>query len=239
MNETIDITCPICHKTINVPEAVNEIECPYCYKKLRKVACGNNGNAAWEVVYGGKSGWLSFDGRARRSEYWKISMLLVLLSGVVALPLILIPMSNTETQYGSEYGFGTVISIGLGGLLALFCLFAMWPVTVRRFHDRGMSGWWVLAFAFLNGIPFVNVISGIAEFVILGCLDGIPGPNAYGPDPKGRNCTMTQSFVNNAANMPASSSVEERLAKLDELKSKGVINDSEYEEKRSQILKDI
>lgn len=40
------------------------------------------------------------------------------------------------------------------GLSALVSLFFLWPniaVSVKRFHDRGMSGWWVLWFGLIVG----------------------------------------------------------------------------------------
>jgi uncharacterized membrane protein YhaH (DUF805 family) len=42
-------------------------------------------------------------------------------------------------------------------------------VAIRRMHDTGRRGWWIL-------LPIANIV-----FL---CLDGQPGPNQYGPDPK-------------------------------------------------------
>ena len=47
----------------------------------------------------------------------------------------------------------------------------------RRLHDLGYSGW-------LQLISFVPYIGGIV-LLILCCLDSKPGPNQYGPNPKG------------------------------------------------------
>ena len=58
-------------------------------------------------------------------------------------------------------------------------------VTVRRLHDRDMSGWWYLGYLVASFIPLLNFIAMIAFLVIM-FLDGTPGPNRYGPDPKGR-----------------------------------------------------
>ena len=87
-------------------------------------------------------------------------------------------------------------------------------VTVRRLHDTNRSGWWIGGFilAYL-GLTVVNVammgvaaqspeslgavgaVYGIIGLAIFGYaitllvflfLDGTPGPNRYGPDPKGR-----------------------------------------------------
>ena len=55
-------------------------------------------------------------------------------------------------------------------------------VTVRRLHDRDMSGWWYLGFIVLSAIPLVGWIASIAQIVIF-CLPGTPGPNRFGEDP--------------------------------------------------------
>jgi len=47
---------------------------------------------------------------------------------------------------------------------------------VKRWHDRGKSGWWVL----INLIPFVG---GLWALVECGFLRGTEGPNQFGPDP--------------------------------------------------------
>jgi uncharacterized membrane protein YhaH (DUF805 family) len=46
---------------------------------------------------------------------------------------------------------------------------------VKRCHDRGFSGWWIIP---MNIVPFWSLIS-------LGVLEGQDGPNVYGPDPRG------------------------------------------------------
>ena len=49
-------------------------------------------------------------------------------------------------------------------------------VQVRRFHDQDKSGW----FALFNLIPYV----GVLIVLILMLIDGTPGDNRFGPDPK-------------------------------------------------------
>jgi uncharacterized membrane protein YhaH (DUF805 family) len=82
----------------------------------------------------------------------------------------------------------------------LIVLVSAVAITIRRLHDRGKSGWWVLVFivapSLLNAIgsrmgePVPMMVLSLAGFVIsiwafveLGCLRGTPGDNAYGPDP--------------------------------------------------------
>ncbi|MEO0416282.1 MAG: DUF805 domain-containing protein, partial [Verrucomicrobiota bacterium] len=52
-------------------------------------------------------------------------------------------------------------------------------VSVKRWHDRGKSGLWVL-------VNFIPVVGGLWELIECGCLDGDYGKNQYGLDPKGR-----------------------------------------------------
>lgn len=49
-------------------------------------------------------------------------------------------------------------------------------VAVRRLHDTGRSGWWLL----LSFLPIV----GPLYLLFLYCIDGDMGANRYGPSPK-------------------------------------------------------
>jgi len=109
----------------------------------------------------------SFQGRIPRRTYWLASLATVL---AFALPcgLIVAVMDLNE---------GTKI---IGGIL-LLTLFAvlLWTsfaVRAKRWHDHGKSGWWVL-------IGLIPYLGGLISFVVLGCLRGNIGPNAYGDDP--------------------------------------------------------
>jgi len=48
---------------------------------------------------------------------------------------------------------------------------------VRRLHDTGRSGWWIL----ISFVPFV----GSVILLVFMCLDSEPGPNLHGLNPKG------------------------------------------------------
>ena len=49
-------------------------------------------------------------------------------------------------------------------------------VGVRRLHDTGRSGWWIL-------IGFIPVIGWLVLLVFM-FMDSQPGDNEYGPSPK-------------------------------------------------------
>ncbi len=58
-------------------------------------------------------------------------------------------------------------------------LLLLWPtlaVSIKRWHDRNHSGWWVLVVL----LPFVG---WIVSLVANGVLRGTEGPNRFGPDP--------------------------------------------------------
>ncbi len=58
----------------------------------------------------------------------------------------------------------------------LLYLVVIWPaiaISIKRWHDRGKSGWWIL-------IGFVPLIGGLWALID---LPGTSGTNQYGPDP--------------------------------------------------------
>lgn len=167
----------------------------------------------------------SFTGRVRRSEYWGMIVASIVVGVVIFLIFGVMNDWNPEKPL-----------FWLGGLTALLAsgVFSI-PVSVRRLHDRNMPGWWVFVFWLCGFIPFVNTVSGIAQFVILGCLDGTPGDNNYGPDPKGR--PSIQPTVRNSQSPGRTvESPEDRLLKLVKLKEAGALTDEEYEVRRQALV---
>ena len=102
--------------------------------------------------------YADFSGRARRREYWMFKLInLLILAALAAVDIFVIG----APFFSLPYLFAIVIpSIA---------------VTVRRFHDIGVSGWLY---------PIVLVPGGWIVLFIVTVLDGDPGPNRYGPSPK-------------------------------------------------------
>ncbi|TMM56250.1 DUF805 domain-containing protein [Maribacter algarum] len=97
--------------------------------------------------------YADFNGRARRQEYWMFYLFNFIFSFLIGI---------IDGALGmEELGIGTVYSLGV--------LIPTIAAGVRRMHDLGKSGWYIL-------IPIYN-------FILL-CTDGEYGPNQYGPDPK-------------------------------------------------------
>ena len=104
--------------------------------------------------------YCSFEGRARRSEYWWWTLANFLLS--LAITLLL----------GSESTAGMIVS----SIVSLALFLPGLGVAVRRMHDIGKSGWAIL----IALIPIVGAI-----IVIVWCAtDSDMSANEYGPSPK-------------------------------------------------------
>ena len=129
--------------------------------------------------------YAEFSGRSRRLEYWMFQLLNVLVTFTVVAVAFLLEgggPAGGETLFGLLFG-------GVGIALLLFWLAAIIPgiaVTVRRLHDREMSGWWMVGFIVLSALPLIGILASIAYFVVM-ALPGTQGDNKYGADPKGAN----------------------------------------------------
>ena len=109
--------------------------------------------------------YVGFSGRARRKEYWMF-VLFNIIFAVVAMIL-----DNVLGLASKEYGYGPIY-----GLYALAVFLPGLAVSVRRLHDIGKSGWWLL----IALIPIVGAIM----LIIWDVREGERGDNRFGPDPK-------------------------------------------------------
>ena len=86
-------------------------------------------------------------------------------------------------DYG-HLGSASASFMGGAGLLVFWLLISFIPnmaVTVRRFHDHNISGWWYLGLAVVGLIPYIGVLASLATLWVL-VRGGTWGPNNYGPD---------------------------------------------------------
>lgn len=111
--------------------------------------------------------YADFKGRARRKEYWMFFLIYLALGFFVTFAAIPIDVI-LETE--------GIIYITVMCLFVLAFIVPNYAVTVRRLHDTGRSGWWIL----INFIPYIG---GIWLFVLT-CLDSEPGTNKWGENPK-------------------------------------------------------
>lgn len=109
--------------------------------------------------------YATFSGRAQRAEYWYFVLFYILISVVLTV------VDDITGTFSTEFGMGL-----LSGLLALALLIPSIAVSVRRLHDTGRSGWWLL----LVLIPFIGAI----VLIIFMVQNSSPDANEYGPNPK-------------------------------------------------------
>lgn len=121
-----------------------------------------------------------FKGRAGRSEYWWFAV-------GNAIVFCVLEVAGKALLHGT----------GLS-LVALYTLAILLPsigVGVRRLHDTGRSGWWLIlacvgpAIRLISFGPMVVTISkvvglgcGLVLFIFY-CIDSDRGENKYGPKP--------------------------------------------------------
>ena len=107
--------------------------------------------------------YAGFEGRASRSEYWWFALFAFLLRmGVTIVLGVITVIAGMDLE-------SSLLIINVVDFLVLLILF---PATlcagIRRLHDVGKSGWFIL-------IPIYNFILAVTE--------GDAIPNAYGPVP--------------------------------------------------------
>ena len=142
------------------------------------------------------SKYATFSGRARRSEFWYFYLFYILVASGLSFLSLMIPIA--------KYLY---ILFGLGVFLPYTA------VTVRRLHDIGKSGWFLLIFmvviflismlmfliidiiaptvegssmtVFIVYSIFVLIVLALAIWLIVWlCRDSQPGENKWGPNPK-------------------------------------------------------
>ncbi len=118
--------------------------------------------------------YADFSGRASRQEFWMFVLFNLLLAMAWALVAGLLTgllggSFNQESRLMFMYK-----------LIAIYYAVTAVPamaVGVRRLHDTGRSGWWML-------VSLVPIAGGI-WLILLMCLDGSAGDNRYGSRPDG------------------------------------------------------
>jgi uncharacterized membrane protein YhaH (DUF805 family) len=122
----------------------------------------------------------SFNGRLRRLHFWLFAIALGIVNCIVG-SLTFFPAVMAAAASGDpEQIMGAYTSPG-GLIFWVWTLVMLWPslaLDIKRLHDRNHSGW----FLFIALIP---IIGGLWLMIELLFLDGTPGPNRFGPSPKG------------------------------------------------------
>lgn len=99
----------------------------------------------------------SFSGRCGRGEWWGVTV------GIIVVAIIAGLLVESEN----------VIAILVAIALYVVMVWISLATSVKRWHDRNKSGWWIL-------IGLVPIIGGIWSLIEQGFLSGTDGPNSYG-----------------------------------------------------------
>ena len=122
--------------------------------------------------------YVTFSGRAPRSEFWWF-VLFVYVAGLVCALIDLSLFGETVTMT-TDTGASVSSETQIAPFVSIFALAMFLPyvsVAVRRLHDIDRTGWWY----WLVLVPLIGVIVLIVFFVSKGTV----GPNRYGEDPLG------------------------------------------------------
>jgi uncharacterized membrane protein YhaH (DUF805 family) len=144
-------------------------------------------------------GFLSkwFKGRIGRRRYWSLTLLCLLafvvgIASFIALGIMLdAGPTDAITAVLAPIGFVFILSMSA----------ALAGIGVRRLHDRGKTGYWLLLYYAMPswmmksagldavGLVFLAATSGILIWAIvdLGVLRGDTGSNDFGPGPLAEN----------------------------------------------------
>ena len=110
--------------------------------------------------------YATFSGRARRSEYWWWSLFVT---------IVFIVAGILDRAVGLTYSDLTLGGGWIATIAGIVFLIPNLAVAVRRLHDTGRTGWWLL----IGLVPFIGVIVLLYFFI----LDS-ENDNQYGPYPK-------------------------------------------------------
>lgn len=146
----------------------------------------------------------SFQGRIGRRHYWIATLLYSLAWVLGAAVLVVLSALNYNPPDDKVTGLtiaGFVV-LGIAAVaLAVATVTGLASAGVRRLHDRGKTGYWLLAYYLLpsmmskragldgGGLVAGLVIAGIMLWTIidLGMLRGEAGGNAFGPEPPAKD----------------------------------------------------
>lgn len=107
------------------------------------------------------------EGRAPRSEYWYWVLFTFIVQMFTILPVILVAMMIPQKDVWAILPF-----LIAAGSIWVFLWITRITVTVRRYHDQGLSGWMFF-------IGFIPAIGGLLEIIFM-LQPSQPGSNKFG-----------------------------------------------------------
>ena len=121
----------------------------------------SDANTFMGALKDGFARFVDFKTRSTRSQYWWFALWSFIISAVTGI-------------LDATLGMGDSGPISMLASLVLFL--PSIAVAIRRLHDIGRTGWWML-------LLFVPIIGWIVLLVFY-CLKSEPAPNKWGPEPR-------------------------------------------------------
>ena len=167
----------------------------------------------------------SFQGRLRRRDWWALLLALIVINlvltaiGMVMLGSSVMPFTMGSAGASFDRSDWMTKRQEVQIVVSLITLWPILAIGTKRLHDRGRPGWWValicgLSLAYqalrlsydlsliasrptlaLLILGLANVSVGLWLLIEMGSLDGTPGPNKYGPSPKGLDETASTAVL--------------------------------------------
>ena len=125
----------------------------------------------------------SFQGRIGRIAYWLGSLIVEvyfiasakLCGALLGVPIYFLRPTPTlaMTSLNVQASLFALLVLGVG---VLFVTWSVLAISVKRWHDRGKSGWWIL-------IGLIPIFGALWILVECGFLPGTRGANRFGAAP--------------------------------------------------------
>lgn len=186
-----DHVCPSCNQDVGS----DWVRCPLCGTGLQTNQGGLGNQVPQSAPMGGSYGrplsamsfmdalktcfkdkYFDFSGRASRSEFWwcylGISLLQVGIGVLWGISLLIAMVIDPSGDTLGPLFFICSCCVGVPILFGI--LIPYLGASVRRLHDVGYSGWWLL----INFVPLGGII-----LLVWFCTDGEPHANIHGPVP--------------------------------------------------------
>lgn len=120
--------------------------------------------------------YFEFAGRSRRKEYWMFQLFIVLVYFAMMAAMVLAGGGLNFEGAEAAPGALAIMILAVMSLWGIATVIPSLAVTIRRLHDTGRSGFWIL----IGFVPFLGAI--VLLYFML--IEGTRGPNLFGPDPK-------------------------------------------------------
>ena len=179
-------TCPACATELSATNNQLPEQCPACGYRLRAF----NIHDLWQNFVLALRKSFTIKGRAPRIEYWSFVLFSTIIVQVflTVLQIVAVGMLPEDTltaldnpganNMPDELPTGALIMLFVLGLVYfLLNLAVMVPhitVTIRRLHDVGRSGMWLLGYFVLLGVWILSLLSMVAALPFLSQTEATP-----------------------------------------------------------------